>query len=152
MKHTAADNQNISERGRSMPRRINETKYGMSHRRYRMLVDFCYLYPEWQQWLQDHKDTIGSPVVDGLPHGKGSTGEPTADLAIKRAEIERNVRLVEETAKEAGGSFAKWLLLDVCNPEISFQQLKWKYNIPCGGKRYFELRKKYFILLNHKIS
>lgn len=117
-----------------------------------MLVDFCYLYPEWQQWLQDHNDTVGSPVVDGLPHGKGGTGEPTADLAIKRAEIEQNIRMVEETAKEAAGNFARWLLLDVCNPEIHYQQLRWKHNIPCGRNRYFEFRKNFYNLLNKKLQ
>lgn len=116
-----------------------------------MLVDFCYLYPEWQQWLQDHKDTVGSPMADGLPHGKGGTSEPTADLAIKRAEIEHNVRLVEETAKEAGEHFARWLLLDVSNPEIHYQQLRWKHNIPCGRNRYFEIRKKFYNILNRKL-
>lgn len=132
-----------------MPRRINETKYEMSHRRYRMLVDYCYLYPEWQQWLKEHKDTIGSPVVDGQPHSPSGTSDPTEDLAMKRVEIEHKMQIIEESAKETSEYFAKWLLKDVTAPEISFRHLQ--HDMPCGRHRYFEMRKKFFKILDKKV-
>lgn len=113
-----------------------------------MLVDFCYLYPEWQKWLKENEDNLGSPVIDGQPHGVGSGSSPTEELALKRSSLTRNIQIIEEAAQEAGTFFATWLLKDVTTPEISYQRMN---DIPCGRRRYFEMRKKFFRILDKKI-
>lgn len=114
-----------------------------------MLVDFCYLYPEWQRWLKENEDNLGSPVIDGQPHGVGSGSSPTEELAMKRVELEKNIKIIEESAKEANEFFAKWLIQDVTTPEISYQQMQ--NIIPCGRRRYFEMRKNFFKILDKKV-
>lgn len=108
-----------------MPRKINEDKYGISNRRYHELVNFCYQYKEWKWWLNTHSDTVTSQQIDGMPHGSGGHNEPTAMLAMKRQQLEENCRIVEETAKEAGGYLERYLFHGVTDENIAYRH-QWK--------------------------
>lgn len=134
-----------------MPRRINEGKYGISHRRYAELKNFCYQYREWRQWLNIHKDTVGGQQIDGMPHASGGHNEPTAMLAMKRQQLEINCRMVEESAIEAGGKeFYKYIFRDVTDENVGVQYLIVTMNMPCGKTVYQEKRRKFFWILNQK--
>lgn len=133
-----------------MPRKINEKKYGISKHRYKELSGFCEQYREWKLWLEQYQDTVSGQCIDGMPHGSGGHSEPTANLAIKRQQLEANCKMIEDAAKETDAYYAAFILKEVTNAEITYRHLKVVSGMPCEEKKYYELRRKFFQLLNKK--
>lgn len=132
-----------------MPRKINEKKYGISRNRYKELSGFCEQYREWKIWLEQHQDTISGQCIDGMPHGLGIHNEPTANLAVKRQQLEANCKMIEDAAKETDAFFADFIIEEVTKAEITYRHLKTR-GITCSAKLYYELKRKFFQILDKK--
>lgn len=133
-----------------MPRKINEKKYGISRNRYKELSGFCEQYREWKLWLEHHRNTISEQCIDGMPHGSGKHNEPTANLAIKRQQLEANCKMIEDAAKETDAYFADFILEEVTKAEVTYRHLRMVQGITCSAKLYYALKRKFFQILDKK--
>ena len=67
------------------------------------------------------------------------------------AELSKKIATVEETAKEAGGEIAEWILKGVTIENATFNYLKMVTGIPCERDMYYERRRKFYWLISQKI-
>lgn len=131
-------------------RPINEDKYRISKNRFREVYYYCLQYNEWKDELSRELETTSTGTMDGMPKGKGRTSSSTEAIAIRRAELERKCRLVEQTAIEADPDLYPWLLKAVTNEGASYKWLKAREDIPCSRNTYYERRRKFYWLLSKK--
>lgn len=66
-----------------------------------------------------------------------------------RADYEEKCRIVEETAQEAGGEIARWILEAVTKNDVTYNTLRAR-GIPCGKDYFYERRRKFYMLLHRK--
>ena len=75
--------------------------------------------------------------------------DPTAEPAIKRADIASKKQAVDEVAQAVAGSMYKWLILGVCY-DMPYYVLKQK-GIPCGKDMYYDKRRQFYFEMAQKI-
>ena len=131
-------------------RPLNSRLYEISRHKFWQLYHFCLQYNEWKEELQHITDTLKSVQITDMPHGSG-TGDPTRDLAVKRANLESQCKLIEDTAKEADKEFWEYILKGVTEESATYVYLKQIMHIPCGKNQYYQKRRKFFYLLSKKI-
>lgn len=125
-------------------RDLNLDTYNISGNRYRELKYFCRQYREKQSRLRSMTE-IGSPAFDGNGGGSGRTSDRTADTAIKRAELQKDLELIEQTAIEADAEIYQYIISNVVDG------VPWEYmGVPMGRRKFYETRKKFFYLLSEK--
>ena len=125
-------------------------KYEISKHRFYELYHYCLQYKEWKDELKYSTDTVKSVQISDMPHGSG-TGNPTGDLAIRRAKLSEQCKVIEETAKEVDSELWEYILKGVTDENASFNYLSQIMNIPCGKNYYFERRRKFYYLLSKKV-
>lgn len=129
-------------------RNLNLKKYGISGKRYKELCGFCEQYPEWKEELAS-PITPRTPNTDGMPHGKGRTGDETGEAAVRRAEMRRKIELIECTAKEAGDDLWEAIIKSVCY-EQPFWYLQDICQTPISRSSFYDKRKYFFYLLSKR--
>ena len=122
------------------------TKYGISNARQRELRAFCEQLPEWKQFLSEHKNTVESSRYRDVP-GKtmGAISDKTADLAVKRANLQEKIRLIEDTAKEIDPKLWKYIIDSVC-----YNKPFYKLNVPISQSAFYDRRRYFFLLLDYR--
>lgn len=78
------------------------TEYCIGKHRFYELRHFCLQYPEWKA-LYSTLDGWGSEI--GV-----NEGDTTSRDGIRRADLRRNMEMIEETCREEGGEYAEMLL------------------------------------------
>ncbi|MEY8357057.1 hypothetical protein AALB39_27450 [Lachnospiraceae bacterium 54-53] len=130
-------------------RPLSHSKYGISKNRFWELYYWCLQYGEWKDELKYKTDTVRSMEITDMPSGH-NPGDATQQLAIRRAMLEKNCQLIEQTAIEADQDIYQYLLKAVTNENITFWYLKKIMNMPCGRTMYYDRRKKFYWLLSQK--
>lgn len=135
----------------------NETRYarnrymsenGISPKRFKELCGFCEQYPEWKEKLIEIQPSAKSMPVDGMPYSKTNrTGNPTMSMAIKRAELESKISVVEKAAKEAGADLWEYLILNACYGEYIDYLITVKC-MPCSKRTFIRMRKSFFAIID----
>lgn len=101
-------------------------KYNISEKRYKELFNFCLQYQEWQDEL------------------KFKTMEED-----RQRILERKCELVEQTAIAAAAEYnIHGQLLKAVTRGLSYNYLKMRMDIPCGKDLYYEIRKKFYWILD----
>lgn len=120
-------------------------EYGISKKRYRELKYFCLQYNEKKQKLLSFNRGIDAVAYNGMPKGN-NISDITAKKAIKMAEIEADISLIEETVKEAAPEIYRQLLLNVTEENMPYEYL----DAPCGRRQFYIARRRFFYLLSEK--
>ena len=107
----------------------------------------------YQAWIQEYNAL--KDAVKAIQYGDKTTGGPsdssTERLAIRREELSRKVRIIEEAAREADMEL-QWYLLKAATCEgITFHHLKTMYKMPCERDMYYDRRRKFYWILSKKI-
>lgn len=131
-------------------RPINEKKYGISKHKFLQAYHFCMQYNEWLEELRYCDSTVKSIQITDMPKGS-SQGKPDEDLAIRRAQLSRNVEMVEQTAVEADPELYPWILKAVTTEGVGYRYLDDRMKIPCSKNTYYNRRRKFYWLLSKKI-
>lgn len=131
-------------------RPINEKKYDISKHRFLELYHFCMQYNEWKDELKYKKDTVRSIEVTDMPAGHGN-GDVTANLAVRRAELQRKCELIEQTAIEADPDIYQYIIKGVTTEYATYRYLREIAGMPCGKNMYYDRRRKFFFLLSKKM-
>ena len=112
-----------------------------------MVIHYCKQYPEWVAELDAMTDTGKGIAYDTDRVQSSGDSDPTADLAIRRANISRKKDVIDHLAYRIGGeALSKWLILGICY-SMPFYRLQMN-GIPCG-KDYYSTRRWQFI---HELS
>ena len=76
--------------------------------------------------------------------------DATQQLAIRRAQLEKNCELIEQTAIEADPDIYQYLLKAVTNEDVTYRYMRMIMGIPCGKKMYYDRRRKFYWLLDQR--
>lgn len=125
------------------------SKYYVEKELYLTTIHFCKQYPAWIAELNIQPDTSKAITYDRDRVQTSISGDATADLAMRRAELARKARLVETVAEDVAGSMHKWLILGVCYG-IPFFQLH-DQGMPCGKDLYYNMRRKFYYQMSQRI-
>ena len=126
----------------------NKNPYKLNKHRYLELKHFCLQYPDWKKlYLSENGIRSGGFEL----HGRRRTewGDPTAIGAMFKADCDRNIRMIEETARETDSFLFPYILVAVTEG-YGFTYLKMMMNIPCGKDLYYQLYRKFFWLLDKR--
>lgn len=126
-----------------------KNKYYVPKETFLMVIHYCKQYPTWEAELSAMSDTSKAITYDHDRVQTSNDSDPTADLAMRRAEISRKKDMIDKTAKEVAGSLWKWLILGAChdNPYYHLQHC----GIPCGKDMYYNLRRKFYYEMSKRI-
>ena len=129
-------------------RPLNRHKYNISKHRFQELYHFCLQYGEWKDELNYKIDTVGSFKITGMPIHNGNV-DATQNLAVRRATLEKNCKIIEESAKEADPAIYPYIVKAVTE-ELTFKYLKTVMGMPCGKDMYYDRRRKFYWILDQK--
>lgn len=125
------------------------SKYYVEKELYLTTVHFCKQYPAWLAELSIQPDTSKAITYDRDRVQTSPNGDGVVNIAIRRAELSRKVKLVESVAEDVAGGMYRWLILGVCYGVPFFQLLD--QGIPCGKDMYYGMRRKFYHQLSQKI-
>lgn len=118
----------------------------LSKYRYRELKYLCLQYNELKEQLRKlSSENIKAVQLTGMPSAHNVTN-PTQDMAIKKTEIERKIKAIEQSAIEVDSNMYEYILKAVAEG-LPFEFL----SIPCGRRQFYEKRKLFFNILDEKI-
>lgn len=130
-------------------RPLNRSKYGISKNRFKELYYWCLQYHEWKDELRYKADTMRSIEITDMPAVHGGS-DPTQQLAVRRAELEQNCQMIEQTVQEADPELYQYLLKAVTDENATYWYLSTIMGIPCSRNTYYERRRKFYWLLSQK--
>lgn len=118
--------------------------FGISSSKFRELKYFCMQYEEKKQQVRDF---LGLSAVDySRPRVQsGVATSPVEAAAIKVAKLDSDIKLIEDTAREADPGICSWLLKSVTEG-IAYEFL----DVPRGRRQFYEARRRFFYLLAQK--
>lgn len=120
--------------------------YGISNKRYKELCGFCEQYTEWKDELEYKTDTVKSKRITDMP--MPTSGEDaTQALAIRRAELHKKCKLIEETAMQADGNMYQYIIKSVTE-EVPCWYLEEIMGMPYCRKDFYAARRYFFFLLD----
>ena len=134
-------------------RPLNTEKYGISKYAFRTAYAYCLQYNEWKEELENKSSLIRSPQFGEAAAAGGGTGDRTAEIAIRRADIAVKIFRIEETAREAVGvhdTIYPFLLDYVTTEGATFAWLK-KRGLPCERTLFYEIRRRFYWMISKKI-
>ena len=135
-----------------MPRRNSYSgEYTLSKSEFLSAKYYALRYKEWRTEWETMTDTVRAVTYDSDIVQGGGTGNPTEQLAIRRAELTHKIRIIEDTAKETDPTMSKYILLYVTEEDMTFGKLKRISGIPCEKNLFYRLRRRYYYLLARKI-
>ena len=99
-----------------------KTEYTLSKHRFYELKHFCLQYPEWKRLYS---------TLDGWPEEIGKNeGDTTSRDGIRRADIRRNVELIEECARITDRDILRYVTESgICLPvelKYSYRRFFWE--------------------------
>lgn len=132
-------------------RALNYEKYNITNNRFRELYYWCLQYHEWKDELKYNTNTVRSIEITDMPTSHNGS-DATQKLAMRRAHLEKNCKLIETCAREADPDIYPYILKAVTEDGITYRYLYMVMGIPCGKKMYYARRRKFYWLLNQKKS
>lgn len=121
-------------------RDVNLREFNLSSDAYRELKYFCYQYREKREKAMRARGLPG--LGDGMPRGS-EVGDPTEKRAWAAMRYLADCELIEQCALDAAEGWGYQPLMKNVTEGIPFQSL----DIPCGRKKFLQIRKRFFYLL-----
>ena len=125
-----------------MPR--SQTGLGMSYEAYKELEYFCLQYKEKKRQIATMYGPKGLRY-DSVAHSSGQRGDRTAETALRIGKLKEEVFMIEESARQAGGSLAPYVLKNVTE-KMNYEHMA----VPCGRRQFYAIRRHFFAILYEK--
>lgn len=122
-----------------------KNKYWIPKHRYLELKNFCLQYPDWKLAL----NSISFLKANFEISPSGNFSDPTMEIVCKRDHYQQNIKLIEDTAKEADYALYQWLIKGITGPH-GYDYLKYQLNIPASRDMYYDRYRKFFFILDKK--
>lgn len=124
--------------------------YFLPKEEYLTALHFALQYPTWVVELQKTPDVMKGIAYDGEKVQSSNGYDATAEIAIRRAAIDKKKKLVEDIVMEAGPEIFPYLLRGVAGGQ-SFWMLK-QQGMPCEKDYYYKRRQKFYYLLAQRLN
>lgn len=146
------ENEEMTNAENDMPKHrtlSQKNEYHLPKETFLMVIHFCKQYPDWERELEVLSDSSKGISYDQERVQATNDSDPTSDLAVKRAAISRKKDMIDQVAKEVGGSLWEWLILGACydHPYYYLAQR----GIPCGKDLYYKIRRQFFFEIAKKV-
>lgn len=129
-------------------RKARYKDYDITPKRKKELEGFCEQYPEWKDELIINRISPKGQKITGMPYSRtNETSDETAMLAIRRAEIQEKIDLIENIAKEVDPDIWTYIIKSVCYLK-PYTYLRNVMGIPCCPAALADRRRYFFCLLN----
>ena len=136
-----------------LPRnKLMAKKYELSKNRYYEMYYYALQYNEWKDELKYKYDTSKAINYSDMPKANSINGSPTEDTAIKCAELQHKIEMIENAAKISDPELYKYILKGVTNSDISYNYLSTVMNIPCSANTYYDRRRKFYWILSQNVD
>ncbi|NCC15667.1 MAG: hypothetical protein EOM28_04875 [Clostridia bacterium] len=116
--------------------------YDISDNRYRELKYFCRQYKEKQKRLRSITELSSHQC--GAKRS-GGISDRTATVAIKKAQLAAEIKMIEQSALEADGELYGYILENVTEG-VSYEYL----DIPASRAGFYALRRSFFYILDKR--
>lgn len=123
-----------------------KNKYWVEKNRYYELKYFCMQYSMWKK-LYLELDGLAALRTYDLIGSSNIPSDPTSRLAEERLYYFDKMQLVEQTALAADADLASYILNGVTEG-LSYDSLKFRFDIPCGKDMYYDRYRRFFWLLD----
>ena len=117
------------------------SKWYLPYDTYKLVVSYCYAYQDMKDKLRD-LDGQHSHEQDGMPRGT-DMGDPTSREAMKRAELQEKIDIIEYAVIDTDPLLCDWLLEGVTKRGTYYDDLVAK-GLPCSKNFYSELRRQVY--------
>lgn len=125
-----------------------KNKYWVEKHRYYELKHFCLQYPIWKKLYLELDGLTASCSYDLIGSSKSNIpSDPTSRIAEERTYYFDKIELIEQTAMAADEDLASYIINGVTEG-LSYDMLKFKFDIPCGKDMYYDRYRRFFWLLN----
>ena len=125
----------------------DKNRYRISKHRYYELKHFCLQYGEWKERYNELTSNMGMAVPSKLAIRTSYIPDTTAETAITRSLLKKNMDLVDDVITAADSELGFYLKKAVTEG-ISFINLKSRYSIPCERDMFYNRYRKFFWLLS----
>jgi len=127
----------------------DKNKYSLPKEDYLTAIHYSLRYPMWVEELRTAADTGSAIRYDRDKVQTSNSSDPTYEVAIRMADLQGRIDMVDEIIKEVAQGMDSFLRLGVCHG-LTFEQLKAK-NMPCERDKYYNMRRRYYYELAQKI-
>ena len=124
-----------------------KNKYYIDKHRHYELKHFCLQYREWKKAYADCCDAVIFASKCDCIRSSNIPSDLTAKYAIKKAEYDAKIKLIEQIAREAD-EYLHYYILRAVTEGLSYTYLKARLDIPCGRDMYYDRYRKFFWLLS----
>lgn len=126
------------------------SKYWVEPEIFDNVVTFCRCYPLWVKELQTLPDGSKAIQYDKDKVQSSSDYDATADLALKRVEIERKVNLILTTAQTASPELWEWIIKGVTSNDYTVNELI-QQGMPASINHFSNIKRYFYYLLSKRI-
>lgn len=123
-----------------------KNKYWVEKNRYYELKYFCMQYSMWKKLYLELDGFTASRTYEFV-ESSNIPSDPTGRLAEERLYYFDKMQLVEQTALAADADLASYILNGVTEG-LSYDSLKFRFDIPCGKDMYYDRYRRFFWLLD----
>lgn len=124
-------------------------RYWLPPEEFRMAVHWCRCYPIWVKELETPPDTSKAITYDGDKVQTSGGYDATAELAIRRSELAKKIRLINDVAKMVTPDLCHWLLKGVTENYTADQLIG--QGMPCSKNLYYRKRHQFYYTLAKRI-
>lgn len=118
--------------------------YWISKHRYYELKHFCLQYKEIKEMYISTLDRSKEGIlISNTPEWS----DPTSDISARREFLKRKLDSIENSANCTDEYLAKYILKGVTEGK-SYTYLRTFMEMPCGKDKYYDLRRKFFWILD----
>ena len=134
------------------PELSQDNKYYISKHRYYELLHFCRQYTEYLAEKENILNTCVRPhVTPDKVKAVVSFVEniPTEKWAIKLADVDDKIQLIEQAAVDADDQLSGYILMAVTSG-LGFDAMKARYDVPCSRNTFYDRYRKFFWILDQR--
>lgn len=125
-----------------------KNRYWISKEKYLELKHFCFQYREWKKEYKEIAQKLTSDI-SGEKVSNNNISCPTEECALRLAELDKKMKLIQDTAEETDPIIGKWLF-PVVTGVASYEFMKNKVRIPVSRGEFYDKYRKFFWLLSKK--
>lgn len=129
---------------------VRSSPYWTEKADYKTAVYWCLRYPLWKKELATLPDSSKAIQYDKDKVQSASNYDATAELAMKRVDIESKINLLESTAKIVMPECPEYLIRGVTEEDIRIEDLI-ASGMPFSKNLYLMRRQKFYYLIARRI-
>ena len=139
-----------------MRKRVNKNRpkssdYWIEPEYKKHVIAWCRCYKRWKYRLMDLRNTMKAIDYDKDRVQTSGTFDQTADIAIKCEELERRIKLIDDTARFVDPGLAFWIIRGATDEYVTVQELM-QQGMPCSRNTFGRMTDKFYYLISKEIE